>query len=92
MPEISAEPILSFNFSYLESYVQDIASGDEDIAYAVITDKDGNPLTHQKAAAVDKTDILEFTSPVMQNNERIGSVTIGISTKHMQTVVDASPG
>ena len=90
MPEISAEPILSFNFSYLEGYVQDIASGDEDIAYAVITDKDGNALTHQKAAPADKTDILEFTSPVMQNNDRIGSVTIGISTKQMQKSLSQS--
>ncbi len=45
---ISAEPILSFNFSYLENYVHDISAGDPDIAYAVIQDKDGNLLTHQK--------------------------------------------
>jgi methyl-accepting chemotaxis protein len=86
LAKISVEPILSFNFSYLESYVQDIASGDPEIAYAIIFDKEGKQLTEQKAA-VDKTEILEFTSPVIQTNELIGSVTIGISTKHVQAAL-----
>jgi methyl-accepting chemotaxis protein len=81
---IAVEPILSFNFSYLENYVRDIASGDADIAYAVIQDKDGNPLTHQKPEPADKADILEFSSPVLQGNERIGSVKIGFSTNHIR--------
>jgi len=80
---IAAEPMLSFNFSYLENYVRDIAAGEEDIVYAVIQDKDGNPLTHQKAEPADKTNILEFTSPVVQNAERIGLVKIGFSTVHV---------
>jgi methyl-accepting chemotaxis protein len=86
LAKISVEPILSFNFSYLESYVKDIASGDPDIAYAVIADKDGNPLTQQKIAD-DKSGIREFTNPVLQNNDLIGSVTIGISTKHMESAL-----
>jgi methyl-accepting chemotaxis protein len=81
---IAAEPILSFNFSYLENYVQDISKGDPDIVYAVIQDKDGNALTHKKAEVADKSDILEFTSPVLQNTDRIGMVKIGISTEHVR--------
>ena len=81
---IAAEPILSFNFSYLENYVRDITAGDPDVAYAVILDKDGKDLTHQKAGLTSKSEVLEFVSPVLQNNERIGTVKIGISTEHIQ--------
>jgi len=78
--DISAEPILSYNFSYLENYVKDISTGDKDIAYAVILGKDGAPLTHQGEEAKDKRDLREFTSPILQNNEQIGLVKIGFST------------
>lgn len=81
---IAAEPILSFNFSYLENYVRDIKAGDKDIAYAIIQDKDGNALTQQKIEITDKSSILEFTSPVLHSNERIGMVKIGISTDHVR--------
>ncbi len=90
LAKISAEPILSFNFSYLEGYVQDIAAGDRDIAYAVILDKDGNALTHQKAELADKSGVFEFTSPVLQNNERIGMVKIGIGTQHLTRALTES--
>ena len=90
MASIAVEPILSFNFSYLESYVRDISAGDPDIAYAVIQDKDGNPLTREQAEAGDKTNILEFVSPVLQNNERIGTVKIGISTNHIDRSLNQS--
>lgn len=82
LASIAVDPILTFNFSYLENYVHDISEGDKDIAYAVIQDKDGNPLTHQKAEPADKSSLLEFTSPVIQNGERIGAVKLGISTDH----------
>ena len=80
---ISAEPILSFNFTYLENYVRDIAAGDREIAYAMIRDKDGNALTHQTAEPGDKSNILEFSSPVLQNNERLGTVQIGITMEQV---------
>jgi methyl-accepting chemotaxis protein len=79
---IAAEPILSFNFSYLENYVHDVAAGDAGIVYAVIQDKDGNALTRQNPELADKADIMEFTSPVLQGDERIGLVKIGFSTSH----------
>ncbi len=77
---ISAEPLLSLNFSYLENYVKDISTGDKTIVYAVIQDKGGNPLTHQKAEPADKQDLIEFTSPIKQNDEIIGMVKIGYTT------------
>src|SRR5574341_1231458 len=88
--EISAEPILSYNFTYLESYVKQISSGDRDIAYAVILGKDGNPLTHQGEELREKKDVREFTSPVVQNNEQIGLVKIGFSTSAISRALISS--
>ena len=88
---ISAEPILSFNFTYLENYVRDISAGDQDIVYAVIRDKDGNPLTHQRTAeSADTKAVLEFSSPVLQNNEKIGTALIGITTEHVNASIRRS--
>jgi uncharacterized protein YpmS len=44
---ISSEPVLSFNFAYLENYVRDSAR-DQYVVYVVIKDKQGDPLTHKK--------------------------------------------
>jgi len=44
---ISSEPVLSYDFAYMENYVRDSAR-DQDIASVVVQDKQGNPLTHQK--------------------------------------------
>jgi methyl-accepting chemotaxis protein len=79
---ISTEPILSYNFAYLENYVRDVAR-DQDVAYAVIQDKQGNPLTHQKEESKNKAGILEFSAKVMQNNDQIGIVSIGYSTQQI---------
>jgi methyl-accepting chemotaxis protein len=77
---ISAEPILSFNLSYLENHIKYISASDEDITYAVILDKEGKTLASQKKDGADKSESLEFTSPITQNNEQIGLVKIGYST------------
>jgi methyl-accepting chemotaxis protein len=87
---ISAEPILSFNFSYLENHAQYVSSGDEDIIYAVIQDKDGKELTRRKKEGTNTVDLMEFTSPIMQQSERIGSVTIGYSTAHIKDALRQS--
>jgi methyl-accepting chemotaxis protein len=84
---ISAEPILSYNFTYLENYVRDVSAGDVDIVYAVILDKDGAPITHTKAEAKEKTGIVDFTSPILQNTEKIGTVKIGFSMEHINKTV-----
>jgi methyl-accepting chemotaxis protein len=87
---ISAEPIMSYNFSYLENYMRDVAAGDTDIVFAVVQDKDGNPLTHGKSGSPGKENILEFSSPVRQGNETIGTVRIGFTTAHIDSALRSS--
>ncbi len=82
---ISAEPILSYNIAYLENYVKDIRTGDKDIEYVVIEDKEGRQLTHQKNDNKEKADILEFINPVMQSDEKIGTVKIGFTTDRVRS-------
>jgi methyl-accepting chemotaxis protein len=90
LAEISAEPILSYNFEYMENFVRSIAAGDEDVAYAVIQDKSGNPLTHQKAEPTDKKDLLEFTSQIHQNKDVIGLVKIDFTAAHINSALRKS--
>lgn len=87
---ISAEPILSYNFSYLENYVRDVASGDADIVYAVIQDKNGNPLTHGKSESSGRESVLEFSSPILQGTETIGTVRLGFTTAHIDSALRSS--
>jgi len=91
---ISAEPILSFNLSYLENHVRYVSASDKDIVSVVIEDKDGKPLTSQQNESANKEDVLEFTSPIMQGNEPIGLVKIGYSAAQIKntTVTKDSPG
>jgi methyl-accepting chemotaxis protein len=76
---ISAEPMLSYNFGYLENYAQDISTGDKDVAYVVIQDKEGSPLTHQLQEPKDKNGLIELSSPVLQGNDQIGTVKMLLS-------------
>ncbi len=76
---IAAEPILSYNFIYLENYVRDVTKGDPGIVYAEVRDRAGNPLTHERPEPKDKSRLLEFSAPVTQNDEAIGTVNIGAS-------------
>jgi methyl-accepting chemotaxis protein len=87
---ISAEPILSFNFSYLENYVRDLSKGDKTLAYAVIQDKSGNPLTQNKPEPSDTKGLMEFTSPIQQNDEVIGTIKIGFTTTHIDKAMQKS--
>jgi len=76
---ISAEPILSYNLSYLDNHVRYVLTSDKDIVTAAIEDKDGKPLISQQSEGANKEDMLELTSPIMQGNEQIGLVKIGYS-------------
>lgn len=87
---ISAEPILSYNISYLENHVQYISASDKDIVYATVEDKDGKPLTSLKKEKADITDVLEFSSPIMQSNEQVGTVKIGYSAAHIKDTLRQS--
>ena len=86
---ISAEPVLSYNFTYLENYVRDSAR-DPDVAYAIIKDMKGNPLTHQKEKPTNKDGILEFSAKIMQNNDQIGIVTLWYSTQQINKALRES--
>ncbi|ACM20372.1 methyl-accepting chemotaxis sensory transducer, class 40+24H [Geotalea daltonii FRC-32] len=82
---IGAEPIVSFNYIYLENYVRDISANDAEIVYAQFLDKQGQALTqldekHAARAKAEKEYLLEFTTPVMQNGEQIGMAKIVLST------------
>ncbi len=78
--DISIEPILTYNFTYLENYVREISDGDKDIVYAVVLGKDGSPLTHQFDGVTKQSGVKEFIRPVMQDSEKVGEVRIGFST------------
>ena len=87
---ISTEPILSYNISFLQNHVHYVASGDDDIVYAVILDKNGNELTSEKKENVGSVKTIEYTSPILQQNEGIGLVKIGYSTRDIDRVLGRS--
>ncbi len=70
---ICAEPILSYNFSYLESYVKDEAR-DKDVVFVAVLDRQGNILARAGEEPKEKNEVLEFTSPVMQGTDQIGTI------------------
>ncbi len=84
---ISAEPILSYNLSYIENHIRYVSASDGDIVYALVDDKDGRPLTSRKSEGPKKENVLDFTSPIMQGNEQIGIVKIGYSADHITKAV-----
>lgn len=84
---ISAEPIASYNFNYLENYVRDITSGEDDVVYLVISDKDGNALTHGKEPPKEKKGLLEFVEPIVLGSDNIGTVSIGLTTAHINAAI-----
>ena len=88
---ISAEPILSYNFAYLEGYAKDI-SRDREVLSAVIVDKQGNALTKVGEAQAGKSDVVEFTSPVMQGEEQIGMVRILFTLKFVNEATQKAQG
>ncbi len=87
--DISAEPILSYNFTYLENYVREIAEGDRDIVNAEILGKDGKPLTHDSGAKAAKN-VEVFTAPILQGNDTIGLVRISFSKSAIDQALTSS--
>jgi methyl-accepting chemotaxis protein len=82
---IGTEPILSFNYVYLENYVRDISANDLEIVYAEFLDKQGNVLTpldekHAARAKAEKNYLLVFSGPITQNGEEIGTAKLALST------------
>lgn len=71
--DISAEPIMSYNFTYLDGYVKDVAR-DRDVVHAVVEDKNGKPLTRLGEGSTVPEGLLEYSAPVLQGEEQIGRV------------------
>ena len=88
---ISAEPILSYNFAYLEGYAKDI-SRDREVLSAVIVDKQGNALTKVGDEQAGKADAVEFTSPVKQGEEQIGMVRLLFTLKFVNEATQKAQG
>ncbi|BDG04047.1 methyl-accepting chemotaxis protein [Anaeromyxobacter oryzae] len=89
LASISVEPILSYNFEYLETYAKEIGK-DPDAAYVVVVDKDGKPLTHAFEEPKDKAGLLTFTADVKQGDEVRGGVRIGLRTDAIEAGVRRS--
>ena len=80
LASISLDPILSYNFDYLESYAKELGT-DPDVAYVVVVDPQGKPLTHAfEEAPAAAPGILRFAADVRQGDEVKGSVRIGLRT------------
>jgi len=88
---ISVEPIMSYNFTYLEGYVKDI-SRDREVFSAVIQDKTGNPLTKVGKEQGEKADMIEFSSPVKQGDDQIGIVRIVFTKKYVNEATRKAQG
>jgi methyl-accepting chemotaxis protein len=79
LASISLDPILSYNFDYLESYAKELGK-DPDVAYVVVLDREGKPLTQSFAEPADRAGLMTFNAPVQQGSEVKGSVRIGLRT------------
>jgi methyl-accepting chemotaxis protein len=86
---ISLDPILSYNFDYLESYAKELGK-DPDAAYVVVLDREGKPLTHAFVEPADKAGIMAFAAEIRQGDEVKGSVHIGLRTAALDAGVRRS--
>ena len=86
---ISLEPILSYDFEYLESYAREI-SRDPDTAYLVIAGPDGKPLTTSSVEPEDKRGLMTFSADVRQGPDLRGSVRLGLRTASIDAGVRRS--
>jgi methyl-accepting chemotaxis protein len=89
LASISPEPILSYNFEYLETYATQ-AGKDPDVAYVVVVDASGKQLTRAFAEPPAQTGILSFSEPVLQSEEAIGAVRLGLRTEVIEAGVARS--
>jgi len=76
--QISVEPLLSYNFNYLENYVRDISKNDAGIAYAIVVDATGNALTQGHNRQVVKGELLQVTAPIQHDGRTLGTVKLGL--------------
>ena len=89
LASISLEPILSYNFDYLETFAKEVGK-DPDAAFVVVLDRDGKPLTHAYEEPASKAGITTFDAQVKQDGELRGTVRIGLKTAAIEDGVRRS--
>jgi methyl-accepting chemotaxis protein len=89
LASISLDPILSYNFDYLESYAKELGK-DPDVAYVVVTDPQGKPLTQAFTEAPDAPGLLRFSAEVKQGDEVKGSVRMALRTAAVEAGIRRS--
>lgn len=82
LASVSAEPLLSYNFVYLQNYVRDVGR-DKDVAYAIVEDRQGKQLANYVVETTDKDAKKEFSAPILLNKDQLGTVRIGYSLHHI---------
>jgi methyl-accepting chemotaxis protein len=86
---ISVEPMLSYNFEYLENYAREIAR-DPETAYLVVVDREGKALTTSSVEPADKEGIMTFSAEVKQDDDVRGAIRLGLRTAGVDAVVRES--
>ncbi len=89
LASLSLEPILSYNFDYLETYAKEIGK-DPDAAYVVVVGRDGTPLTHAFEEPKDRAGLRVFSADVKQGDELRGTVRVGLRTDAIEAGVRRS--
>jgi methyl-accepting chemotaxis protein len=86
---LSLDPILSYNFDYLETYAKELGK-DPDVAFVVVADKDGKPLTHSMAAPESQAGLRVFTAEIRQSEQLHGTVRVGLRTDAIEASIRRS--
>ena len=89
LASISLEPILSYNFDYLETFAKEVGK-DPDAAFVVVLDREGKPLTHAYEEPASKAGLMTFDAQVKQDGELRGTVRIGLKTAAIEDGVRRS--
>lgn len=84
---ISSETILSFNYNAIENQVRYVGEGDKDIVFAVVLDRENKKLAEYQKPDAKTIDFMEFSSPILHQDERIGTVKIGYATTHIKAAL-----
>ena len=89
LASLSLEPILSYNFDYLETYAKEVGK-DPDAAFVIVLDREGKPLTHAYEEPASKAGLMTFDAEVRQDGELRGTVRIGLRTAAIEEGVRRS--
>jgi len=107
----AVEPLLAMDLLQLKNLSEGVVRTDQDISYAFLLDKDGEPLVynfsggfpiglkgvnkteageeyHIRLVALDQELIYDIAVPVLIGTDRLGTVRLGISRGHVQSVVN----